>query len=178
MFVFKGQKGKKTSESAIDNYKIKFFDENISLDQVIFGGRILNVLHDIASLVASKHAGINCKAIGIDFIRCYSLIKYNDILNCFSQVNHVWLDQMEVGIKVIAEDFRTLEQRRILSAYFIFIADSDEKIKIPYVIPQTPLDKKRYLNAEKRKTIREKYVVSSKKLPHHKKLSSTNKFSN
>jgi len=153
-------KGKKTSDSAIDTYKISLFDEHTSSNEVIFGGRILNLVHDVAINVAKKHSEISCQIIGIDFIRCYSPIKLGDILVCSSQVNRVWLNKMEVGVKVVAEDFRTLDQRRILSAYFIFMSNIDEKTKIPRIIPQSELDKRRYSDAEKRRKIREKRKTS------------------
>jgi acyl-CoA hydrolase len=143
-----------TSESSIDNYKIDIFDENAKSDEVIFGGRILNIVNDAAKNVATTHAEIKCETIGIDFIRYYSLIKRDDILTCQAQVNHVWDNIIEVGVKVIAEDFRSLDQKRILSAYFIFRPEID--VEIPQIIPENENDKKRFLEAEKRKKIREK----------------------
>lgn len=156
MFIIhKDRKGKPTSETAIDNQKIEIFDHNMSLGEVVFGGRILNLVNDIARKVASNHAEIRCITVGIDFIRYFSPIKRGDMLICKSQVNHVWEDIIEVGVKVIAEDFRSLEQKHILSAYFIFKVDESEK-EVPLLIPITLEDKRRYLDAETRKNIRQK----------------------
>ncbi len=157
MFLFiihKDRKGKLTSESSVDDYKIDIFDENAKSDEVIFGGRILNLVNDVAKKVANSHAEIKCETIGIDFIRYFSPIKRGDILICKAQVNHVWGNIIEVGVKVIAEDFRTLDQKKILSAYFIF--KTEIEIQIPQVIPENEEDKKRFLEAIKRKKIREK----------------------
>jgi acyl-CoA hydrolase len=152
--IHKDRKGKLTSESSIDNYKIEIFDEKTKSEEVIFGGRILNLVNDIAKNVATSHAEIKCETIGIDFIRYFSPIQRGDILVCKAQVNHVWNDIIEVGVKVMAEDFRTLDQKKILSAYFIFRTESG--IEIPQIIPENESDKKRCLEAEKRKKIREK----------------------
>jgi len=156
--IHKDWQGKPTSETAIDNKKLEIFDENMSLGEVFFGGRILNLVNDVARKVATEHAEILCFTIGVDFIRYFSPIKKGDILICKSQVNHVWDDMLEAGVKVIAEDFRTLEQKHILSAYFIFKADeSDESEKtVPLVIPFTLEEKRRFLDAETRKNIRQK----------------------
>lgn len=156
MFIIhKDRKGKPTSETAVDNHKIEIFDVNMSLDEVIFGGRILNLVNDVARKVATKHSEIRCETVGIDFIRYFSPIKRTDMLICKAQVNHVWEDFIEVGVKVIAEDFRTLDQKKILSAYFIFKADESNR-EIPQVIPVSLEEKRRYLDAEVRKNIREK----------------------
>jgi len=161
--INKDLKGKSPSESSIENHKITLFDGNVKSDEVIFGGRILNLVNDVARSVANSHCEITCYTIGIDFIRYYSPIKRGDILTCKAQVNHVWENNLEVGVIVIAEDFRTLEQKKILSAYFIFEArmeksetDIKNELDIPQIIPESEKEKKRYLDAEKRKIIREK----------------------
>ena len=60
---------------------------------------------------------------------------------------------MEIGLKVLAEDFRTLERRDIFSAYFTFVALGDDRrpIKIPSVVPETDEQKRRFEEAEKRR---------------------------
>ena len=159
MFIIhKGEKGKPVSESAIDNKKIDIFEANIPPDNVIFGGRILNLVNDLAHKVAKKHSDSKCLTIGIDFIRYYSLIKKNDILLAYASVNKVWGDVVEVGVKVIAEDFRLLEEKKILSAYFTFnaIDENQNIINIKTAIPETKIQKYRYLQADKRKAIRDK----------------------
>lgn len=155
MFIIhKDRKGKLTSESSVDDYKIDLFDEKAKSDELIFGGRILNLVNDVAKAVATSHAEIKCETISIDFIRYFSPIQRDDILICKAQVNHVWDNLIEVGVKVLAEDFRTLEQKQILSAYFIF--KTEIKVDIPQIIPENEIDKKRFLEADKRKRIRER----------------------
>ncbi|NGX52539.1 MAG: hypothetical protein KR126chlam5_00842 [Candidatus Anoxychlamydiales bacterium] len=156
MFIIhKDWQGKPTSETAIDNRKIEIFDEKMSLGEVFFGGRILNLVNDVARKVATDHAEIRCITTCVDCIRYFSPIKAGDILTCKAQVNHVWDDMIEVGVKVIAEDFRSLEQKHILSTYFIFKADESEN-SLPFVIPFTLEEKRRFLDAEIRKNIRQK----------------------
>lgn len=63
---------------------------------------------------------------------------------------------MEVGVKVIAEDFRTLEHKDIFSAYFTFVAldDHDKPVEVVPVIPETPEQMARYKAAEMRRQAR------------------------
>jgi acyl-CoA hydrolase len=153
--IKKDRKGKRISESAIDGRRIKLFYEKINPLNIIFGGRILEIVNSYASLVAEKHAEVKCKTSGIDFVRFFSLAKMGDILVCFVSVNRAWEFSMEVGVKVIAEDFRSLEQKHILSAYFTFETIGKER-EIAYVICETKKQKRRYVKARERKNFREK----------------------
>ena len=152
MIINKERRGKLTSESAITGQKIEFFDDKAKSDEVIFGGRVLNIVNDIAKTVAMSHCEGKCETISVDFIRYYSQIKSCDILFCKAQVNRVWENIIEVGTYVAAEDFRTLEQKKILSAYFLFIVEKD--LIVPDIIPETSNDKIRFVEAEKRHQIR------------------------
>jgi acyl-CoA hydrolase len=150
-------RGKPAKETAIENEKITLLEDVNSANSVIFGGRILDLIHLVALKVANNHADIECTINGIDFIRYFSSIKKEDVLICKASVNRVWEDTIEVGAKVIAEDFRTLDKRHILSAYFTFIIkDADKFHVISQVIPESSVEKRRFLDAEKRKKIREK----------------------
>ena len=73
-----------------------------------------------------------------------------------ASVNKAWHTSMEVGVKVVAEDFRTLEQKDILTAYFTFVAvDDDQKpVQIAPVIPETDDEQKRFSEAEQRRKFR------------------------
>jgi acyl-CoA hydrolase len=147
---------KKVSESAIDNYRLELSLEKLSPDGIIYGSKILELISSVAKKVAENHAEIKCITQGIDFIRYFSPVKIGDILICKASVNRVWETSMEVGIKVIAEDFRLLEEKRILSAYFTFVGldDNNKLLKLKPILPQIGLQKKRYIEAEKRRKLR------------------------
>ncbi|NGX56621.1 MAG: hypothetical protein K1060chlam5_00864 [Candidatus Anoxychlamydiales bacterium] len=158
MFIINSyDKGKPSSETAIESEKITLFDDKVSPDGVVFGGRILDLVHFVALKVANTHAEIDCIIKGIDFVRYYSPVKKDDRLICKASVNRVWQDIIEVGAKVVAENFRSLEQTNILSAYFSFTKkDNDQMHVVSQVIPETEVDKRRFLEADIRRKIREK----------------------
>ena len=70
-----------------------------------------------ANRVAENHSERKCKALGIDCVRFFSLGNMGDILICSVCVNRAWDFSMEIGVRVVAEDFRTLAKKHILSAY-------------------------------------------------------------
>ena len=149
------KKGKKVSASALENQKIKLFSKDMSPDGIFFGGRLLQTVDGFARVVANNHAEMNCKPLGIDFVRFFSPVKMGDILTCSASVNRTWESIMEVGVKVVAEDFRLLEKKKILSAYFTYSVQED--VGVAFIIPETKEDEKRYFAAEKRRQYRNKY---------------------
>ena len=155
------KEGKPTSESAIEYCKLELFPENINPNGVIFGGRILELVSEVASQVANSHTEKKCNTMGIDFIRYYSPIKRGDIIICKASVNHVWERSLEIGVKVIGEDFRLLETKNILSAYFTFVSldENANPVELNLVIPQSDEDMRRYNEAEKRRSIRLKRAI-------------------
>ena len=147
---------KPVSDSAIEGRKIPIFEEHISPHEVIFGNRILEIVSSYATQVSLNHSGVHCRTAGIDFVRFFSPAKRGDVLTCKASVNRSWKNTMEVGVKVIAEDFRTLEQKHILSAYFTYEAyDSDSRpFPVPFAIWETKEQKRRFVEAEKRRNLR------------------------
>ena len=160
--VHKNREGKLISYSAIENQRIKLFQEHMNPHGVIFGGRILDIVDEYTTSVAQKHCDIQCKTAGINYVRFFSQAKRGDILICKASVNRTWDSSLEVGVKVIAEDFRTLEQKHILSAYFIFEAGDENKelskMKVPNIILESEEQRRRYMESETRKTKSHKYL--------------------
>jgi acyl-CoA hydrolase len=156
--------GKPAKETAIESENITLLEDAYSANSVIFGGRILDLIHLVALKVANNHADIECTINGIDFIRYFSPIKKEDVLICKAQVNRVWDDIIEIGVKVIAEDFRSLDKRHVMSAYFTFTLKEEDKVHvISQVIPESDIEKRRFLEAEKRKKIRKKRLKNKLK---------------
>lgn len=71
---------------------------------------------------------------------------------------------MEIGVKVVAEHYETGVKRHILSAYFTFIAIDENKhpTEVPPVIPETPIEKTRYEEANDRRERRKKEAEERK----------------
>ena len=63
----------------IDNEKIELFSDKSNPNEIFFGGRILQVITRIAMKVATRHASVKCRLVGIDFIRFFTPAKKEDI---------------------------------------------------------------------------------------------------
>ena len=124
--------------------------------------KVLEILSSLALKVAQKHADSVCLALGIECLEFYHSINEKDLLMAKIAVNRSWENYMEIGVKLIKEDFRLLEQKKVLSAYFHYkaIDANHNPIMIPRVIPETKEECKRFREAE----IRRSFRFSSKKL--------------
>ena len=157
MFILSDKNSNKpVSHSAIEGRKIPIFEEHINPHEVIFGNRILEIVSSYATQVALNHSELHCHTAGIDFVRFFAPAKRGDVLTCKASVNRTWKHTMEVGVKVIAEDFRSLEQKHILSAYFTYEAYDSENKPLPILTAlwETKEQKRRFMDAEKRRNLR------------------------
>lgn len=150
------RKGKPVAQSAIEAYRVEFVSENSHPHSLFFGGRVLEIATELAARVASQHAETKCSLEQIDSVRFLARIKKGEVLICNASVNRSWKEHLEVGVKLLSEDFRLLEQKEIFLAYFIFAVEEESGIfpEIPSVIAETEIQKKRFSEAESRRLLR------------------------
>jgi acyl-CoA hydrolase len=149
-------KEKPVSSSAVIDQVIEVFPNDLNSHGTLFGGRLMQIVDMLAAIVAKRHSGKVSVTLGIDSVRFLSPARRGDILVCKASVNKTWRTSMEIGVKVFAEDFRTLEQKHILSAYFTFVAmsDDDKPVEIIPVVPESIEEIRRYREAEERRKAR------------------------
>jgi len=147
---------KPVSASSITDQVVEVFPNDINPHGTLFGGRLLEIADHLAAIVAKRHAGKVCVTLGIDSVRFLNPARRGDILVCTASVNRTWRTSMEVGVKVMAEDFRTLQRKEIFSAYFTFVAvdDGHKPIPIVPVVAETAVQKRRFEEAEERRRLR------------------------
>ena len=77
----------------------------------VFGGTILKLVDEICYVVATKHARTNIVTASVDSMRFLSPVHVGDLLTLKADVNAVWHTSMEIGVRIEAEDPRTVEVR-------------------------------------------------------------------
>ena len=152
--------GKSVASSMILDQVIEVFPNDLNPHGTLFGGRVMQIVDALAAIVAKRHSGKVCVTLGIDSVRFLNPARRGDILVCMASVNRSWRTSMEVGVKVVAEDFRTLDQKDILSAYFTFVAVDDDHrpVEVIPVIAETEEQVRRYNQAENRRQHRFKVM--------------------
>ncbi len=147
---------KPVSASAINDQTAIVFPDDLNTLGTLFGGRVMELCDKVCAVVAKRHTGRNCVTLGIDTVRFLASARHGDILVFKAAVNRTWRTSLEIGVKVLAEDFRTLNSEHIVSAYFTFVGVDDnlKPTAINPVIPESDEEKRRFEHAEVRRHAR------------------------
>ena len=150
-------KPQKVAHSAVDNHTYKVFPNDLNSYGTAFGGMIMAICDRTALVVAERHSRQTCVTASVDSMHFLRPAGQGDILLFSAAINRTWRTSMEIGVKVIAEHYQTGERRHILSAYSTFIAIDEKKepTPVPPIIPETPLEKRRFEEANRRRENRQ-----------------------
>ena len=142
--------------SAVDYYPYEIFPQDLNPNNTVFGGVVLRAADHIAGVVAQKHTRKTCVTLLVDSVRFLAPARQGETLNFKTAVNRVWNTSLEIGVKVIAENYQTDETRHVLSAYFTFVAidENGRPTAICPVTPETDEEKQRFEEAEIRRQLR------------------------
>jgi len=149
------QAPKSPSESVASMVRIMMpMDANISGN--VFGGAILRLIDEVASVVALKHSRSNVVTASVDRMNFYAPVYIGDFLRMYASINYVHRTSMEVGVRVEAENPFTGEVRHTGTCFLTYVA-LDKNRKPTPVAPlklETEDDKRRWAEAEARRKAR------------------------
>ncbi|MEU3355012.1 acyl-CoA thioesterase [Streptomyces sp. NPDC037389] len=123
----------------------------------VHGGVIMKLVDDVAGAVAGRHSGGPAVTASMDEMAFLEPVRVGDLVHVKAQVNWTGRSSMEVGVRVLAERWNESKPAvQVGSAYLVFAAvDADGKPRpVPQVIPETERDRRRYQEAQIRRTHR------------------------
>ena len=125
----------------------------------IHGGILLSLMDKVAYACASKHAGAYVVTVSVDGVNFLQPIEVGELLSLHASVNYVGRSSMVIGIRVVSENVKTGEQKHTNTSYFTMVAKDDEgkPTEVPVLILENKDDIRRFLEAIKRKQLREAY---------------------
>lgn len=125
----------------------------------IHGGTLLAMMDRVAYACASKHAGTYVVTVSVETVEFKEPVEVGDLVSMLASVNYVGRSSMVVGIRVIAEDVRTGQQRHTNTSYFTMVAkdEANRPAEVPPLLLETRDDARRFLEAIKRRELRKLY---------------------
>jgi acyl-CoA hydrolase len=122
----------------------------------VFGGTILRLIDEVASIVAFKHARSNVVTASIDRMDFYSPVYIGDLLRFIASINYAHKTSMEIGVRVEAENPLTGQVRHTGTCFLTYVAlDKNGKpVQVPRLALQTDEEKRRWTEAENRRKLR------------------------
>lgn len=125
----------------------------------IHGGIILSLMDKAAYACATKHAGAYCVTVSVDGVNFRQPVEVGDLVSLLASVNYVGRTSLVVGIKVIAENVRSGVVKHTNTSYFTMVAkdDDEQPTEVPPLLLESPDDARRFLEAIKRRELRQSY---------------------
>ena len=122
----------------------------------IFGGILMQWIDGAAGIAAGRHAGGPVVTASMDRLHFLRPVHLGDVVIVEAQVNFAARTSMEVGVRVFAENQRTGERVQGTRAYLTFVAVDGQghPREIPPVIATSAEEKRRYREAQRRRTVR------------------------
>ncbi len=121
--------------------------------QNLLGGELMHWIDICAALAASKHSEVVCVTASVDKIDFKRPIKLGDVITLKASVNRAFNTSVEVGVKVIVQNFVTNKYLHANSAYLTFVGlnEQNKPVKTFEIIPESDDEKRRYKEALERR---------------------------
>lgn len=123
----------------------------------VHGGIILSLMDKIAYTCAASHVKGYCVTASVDSVDFMNPVEVGELLTLSASVNYVGNSSLEIGIKVISEDFRIGVVKHTNTSYFTMVALDEETRKpvpVPGLILEDEREIKRFIEGKIRKQLK------------------------
>ena len=116
----------------------------------------MRLIDEVASIVAFKHARKNVVTASIDRMDFLAPVYIGDLLRLNASINYVHKTSMEIGVRVEAENPLTGDVRHTGTCFLTIVAldKNGRPSPVPPLVPETEEDKRRWEEAEARRSLR------------------------
>lgn len=123
----------------------------------VHGGTLLKYLDEVAYACASRYAGSYVVTLSVDQVIFREPVHVGELVTFLASVNYTGNTSMEVGIKVVTENIRERSVRHSNSCFFTMVAVDDTRrpVPVPPRQPQSSEEKRRFLQGQQRRQIRQ-----------------------
>ena len=121
----------------------------------LMGGQLLSWMDINAAISAQRHCRRVVVTAAVNNVSFNKAIKLGDIVTIESKVSRSFSSSMEVFLDVSVENHRTGVRTKCNEAIYTFVAVDQvgQPINVPDLIPETELEKERFIGALRRRQL-------------------------
>lgn len=121
----------------------------------LMGGRLLHWMDVASAIAAHRHCGRVVVTASVNNVSFNQPIKLGEIVTMHAKISRAFTSSMEVFIDVWVENNQTGEKKKCNEAIYTFVAVDQlgNPINVPQLIPETDEEKKRFVEALRRKQL-------------------------
>jgi len=120
------------------------------------GGALLRLMDQAAYACASRYTSSYVTTTCVDQTNFRDVVRVGELVTLLASVNYTDASSLEVGVKLVAEDFRTQMVRHVTSCFFTLSAV--DEYQVPMLIHPlrlaSPDELRRYKAAQARRKLR------------------------
>jgi acyl-CoA hydrolase len=147
----------------------RVFPLDVNNHNTMFGGKLMSLIDDIASITASKLCRVTAVTASTDSVDFLKPIRPTDYVSLESFVTWTGKTSIEVFVKVITEDLRTGKRDIAATSFLTFVGldECNNPIPVPRILPETEEERKLYETASHRAEMRKTRREASKNFAHY-----------
>jgi acyl-CoA hydrolase len=121
----------------------------------VHGGALLKLLDQVAYACASRYCKRYVITVSVDQVEFRQSVRVGELVTFLASVNYTGRTSMEIGIRVVAEDISTREERHVMTCYFTMVAVDDNRkpTKVPELKVETAVEQRRWRAAQLRRLL-------------------------
>lgn len=119
----------------------------------LLGGQLMHWIDICAAIASFRHTNRICVTASVDNLNFLHPIKEGEVVILQGSVNRAFRTSVEVGVKVTSENPLKGIRKHANTAYLTFVAidDNGQPVPVPPVRPSSPVEKRRYKEAARRR---------------------------
>ena len=123
----------------------------------VHGGALLRLLDQVAYACAARYCQSYVVTVFLDLVHFKQPVRVGELASFKANVNYTGRTSLEVGVRVIAENLTTHEQRHCLSCYFTMVAKDEEgnTRPVPPLVIEHEIERKLFEAGEMRRQMRD-----------------------
>lgn len=121
----------------------------------MFGGELLARMDRAASIAARRHSRRIVVTASVNHVAFNKMIPLGSVVTVEAKVSRAFNSSMEVYMDVFIEDRESGERSLSNEAIYTFVAvdETGNPVRVPEIVPETELEKKRFEAALRRKQL-------------------------